>query len=59
MSGKGKTAFIGGTSYNVEAVKSMTLTAFVNAHKHITTHSLEDAYYQITGKKRPQKKDVK
>lgn len=40
---------IGKTSYNVEAVKLMTVSAFLESHKHLTEIEAKAAYYRICG----------
>ena len=44
---------IGKTSYNVDAVKRMTVKEFVKSHKHLREVEAESAYYLLTGFERP------
>lgn len=49
-----KVVKIGRTSFNVEAIKAMSLTDFKRTHKHLA--NAEDLYYQVTGKDKPKPK---
>ena len=50
---------IGKTSYNVDAVKRMTVKEFVKSHKHLQEIEAESAYYRITGFEKPKPKKKK
>ena len=47
---------IGKTEYNQEAIKSLSLSQFKKANKHLGSNA-EVIYYKITGKKAPKKKN--
>lgn len=51
---------IGNTSFNVEAVKQMTVKEFVSSYSMLLRGiEASDAYYLITGKSRPKPKKKK